>query len=436
MPAETKPDCAKLQVALDFLELSRALAAAREAVKGGADILEAGTPLIKSEGLDSVRQLRAEFPQIEIVADLKTMDAGRAEMEAAAKAGANAAMVLGVASESTLAECAEAGRNYGIRVGVDLLGVNDVERVAKFAEEIGVDHLSVHCPIDDQMRGGNPFERLKALSEITGLPLSVAGGINSETAPKAVEAGASVVIVGGAVIKATDAEKATRDIKRAIATGKPVATELFRRVTDEQISEVLSKISAANLSDALHRGGVLEGIRPIRPGLRMFGRAVTARTYPGDWAKPVQAIEVAGPGEIVVIDAGGVPPAVWGELATESSIQRGLAGVVIDGAIRDSGEIRELGFPAFARHICPNAGEPKGFGELNVPVTLAGKRVSPGDLILGDDDGVVVVEAARAAEYVNRAMDVLEKENRLREEIRRGSTLSEVAELLRWEKRG
>jgi len=436
MPAETKPDCAKLQVALDFLELSRALAAAREAVKGGADILEAGTPLIKSEGLDSVRQLRAEFPQIEIVADLKTMDAGRAEMEAAAKAGANAAMVLGVASESTLAECAEAGLNYGIRVGVDLLGVNDVERVAKFAEEIGVDHLSVHCPIDDQMRGGNPFERLRALSEITGLPLSVAGGINSETAPKAVEAGASVVIVGGAVIKAVDAEKATRDIKRAIATGKPVETELFRRVTDEQIGEILSKISTANLSDALHRGGVLEGIRPIRPGLRMFGRAVTARTYPGDWAKPVQAIEVAGPGEIVVIDAGGVPPAVWGELATESSIQRGLAGVVIDGAIRDSGEIRELGFPAFARHVCPNAGEPKGFGELNVPVTLAGKRVSPGDLILGDDDGVVVVEAARASEYVNRAMDVLEKENRLREEIRRGSTLSEVAELLRWEKRG
>jgi len=436
MASATKSAGAKLQVALDFLELSRALSAAREAVAGGADIIEAGTPLIKSEGLDSVRKLRAEFPKLEIVADLKTMDAGRAEMEAAAKAGANIAMVLGVASESTLAECAEAGRNYGIRVGVDLIGVDDVERVAKLAEEIRVDHLSVHCPVDDQMRGGDPFELLRSLAGMTTLPISVAGGINSETAPKAVEAGASVVIVGGAVIKAPDAKKATQDIKAAIATGKPVATELFRRVTDESIGEILSKVSAANLSDALHRGGVLEGIKPVRPGLSMFGTAVTARTYPGDWAKPVQAIEAAGPGDVVVIDAGGVPPAVWGELATQSCIQRGIAGVVIDGAIRDSAEIAALGFPAFSRHVCPNAGEPKGFGELNVPVTVAGKRVSPGDIVLGDDDGVVVVEAARATEYANRAMDVLEKENRLREEIRRGSTLSEVAELLRWEKRG
>jgi 3-hexulose-6-phosphate synthase/6-phospho-3-hexuloisomerase len=139
---------------------------------------------------------------------------------------------------------------------------------------------------------------------------------------------------------------------------------------------------------------------------------------------------------VVVIDSGGVPPAVWGELATESASRKKLAGVVVDGAVRDSEEISRLGFPAFARHICPNAGEPKGFGELNVPVTVGGRRVSPGDWLLGDSDGVVVVEAARAAEYANRAMDVLERENRIREEIRRGSTLSRVAELLRWEKRG
>ena len=436
MASKKKPPGAKLQVALDFLEMTRAMNVAKEAVKGGADIVEAGTPLIKSEGLDSVRRLRAEFPKIEIVADLKTMDAGRVEMEAAAKAGANIAMVLGVASESTVAECAEAGRNYGIRIGVDLIGVDDVEGLARTAEELGIDHLSVHASVDDQMRGGDPFERLRRLAGVTRLPISVAGGITSETAPKAVEAGASVVIVGGAVIKSADAETATREIKEAMATGRAMASELYRRVSADDITEVLAKVSAANLSDALHRGGVLDGLRPVRPGYRMFGRAVTARTYPGDWAKPVQAIDAAEEGEIVVIDAGGVPPAVWGELATESSLQRKLGGVVVDGAIRDTGEIAELGFPAYSRHVCPNAGEPKGFGELNVPVVVGGKRVAPGDWLLGDDDGVVVIEAARATEFANRAMDVLEKENRLREEIRRGSTLSEVAELLRWEKRG
>ena len=108
--------------------------------------------------------------------------------------------------------------------------------------------------------------------------------------------------------------------------------------------------------------------------------------------------------------------------------------MVIDGAIRDTKEIRRLGFAAFARHVCPNAGEPKGFGEMNVPVKVGGRRVAPGDWILGDDDGVI--PRARAAELANRGMDVLEKENRLREEIRRGKTLSEVAQLLRWEKKG
>ena len=96
---------AVLQVALDFVDMDRALKLAREAVAGGAEILEAGTPLIKSEGLDAVRKLRAEFPNHTIVADLKTMDAGRDEMEIAAKAGANVATVLGAADDGTIREC-------------------------------------------------------------------------------------------------------------------------------------------------------------------------------------------------------------------------------------------------------------------------------------------------------------------------------------------
>src|SRR5678815_2804907 len=104
---------ARLQVALDFTILQRALKAAAEAVAGGAELLEAGTPLLKSEGLEAVRQLKARFPAIPIVADTKTMDAGRIEMEMAAKAGASFATVLGAASPGTIRECVEVGRNYG-----------------------------------------------------------------------------------------------------------------------------------------------------------------------------------------------------------------------------------------------------------------------------------------------------------------------------------
>ena len=102
-----------LQVALDFVDLPRALLIAREAVAGGADWVEAGTPLIKAEGLQAVRELKAAFPDKVIVADMKTMDAGRIELEYAAKAGAGVVGVLGAASDSTIKECAEAARNYG-----------------------------------------------------------------------------------------------------------------------------------------------------------------------------------------------------------------------------------------------------------------------------------------------------------------------------------
>ena len=125
---------------------------------------------------------------------------------------------------------------------------------------------------------------------------------------------------------------------------------------------------------------------------------------------------------------------MWGELATHSAIQRELAGVVIDGAMRDTVEIKRLGFPAFSRHVTSHAGEPRGFGEENVPVMIAGVRVHPGDWIVADDDGVMVLPKAKAAEYANRAMDCLEKENRVRKEIDAGSTLNQVVELYRWEK--
>lgn len=424
-----------LQLALDFVDLKRALKNAKAGIAGGVDWIEAGTPLIKSEGLQSIRELRRLFPQTTIVADMKIMDTGRVEVEAAAKAGANVVDVLGAASDATIRECIQAGKNYGASIVVDMIAVEDVLTRARFVEELGADYVTVHCAVDEQMEGKDPFEALRRVSQALSIPVGVAGGINSETAAQAVAAGATIVIVGGAISKAVDPEQAAREIRRGLDTGVSISTTLFKRKGEEQIREILEQVSAANLSDSLHRGGVLQGIRPLFPGIRMLGRAVTVRTYPGDWAKPVQAIDVAEPGDVVVIDAGGVGPALWGELATHSALQKRLAGVVIDGALRDSDDIISLRFPAFSRLVMPNAGEPKGFGEIGVPVTVGGVRVDPGDWLLGDGDGVVVLPRTMATEYGNRAMDVLEKENRIREEIKEGSTLSKVTELLRWEKK-
>jgi len=424
-----------LQVALDFIDLPRALKLAGEALEGGADWIEAGTPLIKSSGLDAVRELRKKFPGVTLVADMKTMDVGRIEVESATKAGADVVVVLGLASDSTVRECIEAGRHYGAKIMVDLLEVESLLKRAREVERMGADYIGVHTSVDEQMEGKVSFAGVRTIVDKIGIPIAVAGGVNSENAHEAVEAGASIIIVGGAIIKSIDAKKATTEIKKAIEKKIKIKSELFKRVSEENIREMLSRVSSPNVSDAMHRQGELEGIRPVCSGLKMIGPAFTVRTYPGDWAKPVEAIDEAPPGSVIVIDAGGVGPAVWGELATHSCLEKKIAGVVIDGAIRDVVEIRKLKFPAFARIIMPTAGEPKGFGEMGVPVKVGGVRVFPGDWVFGDDDGVVVIPQKRAVEITNRAMDVLEKENRIRKEIKEGGTLGKVTELLKWEKK-
>jgi len=426
-----------LQVALDFLELSRALGVAREAWKGGATWIEAGTPLLKSEGLEAIRALRREFPKAYLIADTKTLDAGRTEFEAAAKAGANCATVCVTESDATVLECIEAGRNFGIDVCVDLLGLRGERllEVAKKCEEWGAHHVSLHLPIDDQMRGLDLTASLRELRPKVSLPIAVAGGVNSETAPVMVKAGAQIIIVGGAITKSADAAIATRAILKAIRERKAAASDLYKRgSTDEEVRAILKKVSTPNVSDAMHRSGDLPGITLQTPGLKIVGPAVTVRTYPGDWAKPVEAIDAAKPGDVIVVDACGQGPAIWGELASESCRQRELAGIVIEGAIRDIDTIRAIGFPAAARLVTPTAGEPKGFGEINVTIRIGGVQVSPGDWIVADESGVVRIPRAKAVEVANRAMDVLEHENRLREEIRRKATLGSVAELHRWEK--
>ncbi|MBN2168489.1 MAG: DUF561 domain-containing protein, partial [Actinobacteria bacterium] len=317
---------------------------------------------------------------------------------------------------------------------VDLIEVKDPVERAKAAEQAGANYIAVHTAIDVQMTGGDPFAVLEKVCRSVKVPVACAGGINSETAPLAVSHGAQIVIVGGALTKSSDARKAAADIKESMKTGVPKDTKLYKRVDETNIRDALEMVSAANVSDAMHRSGDLPGLRPISTGLKMVGPVVTVRTYPGDWAKPVEAIDVAGVGDVIIIDAGGAGPALWGELATHSAKQKEMAGVVIDGAVRDTPDIRELKFPVWTKLIMPTAGEPKGFGEINIPIKIGGVRIHPGDWAVGDDDGVVIVPKARAAEFANRAMDVLEKENRLRGEINMGSTLSQVAYLEKWEK--
>ncbi len=429
-------DFPKLQVALDLMNLDRAVRIAEDAVEGGVDWIETGTPLIKSEGMDAVRKLREEFPDKKIIADMKTMDVGGVEVEMAAKAGADIIGVLGAADDETLKEGIRSARNYDSEVFADLIRVEDQVKRAKEVTELGADYIGVHIGIDAQMKGEDPGELVEKVSNATSVPVAAAGGLNSETAPDILEKGADIIIVGGAIIKAKDVEKSARDIKESIEKGVSIPSEIKKKRGPAEIRSVFKDVSTPNISDAMHREPCMKGIRPIdQIKERVVGRALTVKTVNGDWAKPVEAIDEAEEGDVIVIDADGGKTAVWGELASWSCQQKGVEAVIIDGAVRDVQSIRELGFPVFARHAASNAGEPKGYGALGDDIVCGGRKVRGGDWIIGDDSGVMVVPKEEALQIANRSLDVMEKENRVRQEIKEGRTLSVVMELGKWEKK-
>lgn len=423
-------------MALDVIELERAIEIGKECVEGGADWLEVGTPLIKSEGMHAIRTLKEAFPEVKLVADMKTMDTGAIEVEMAAKSGASVVSLLAVADNATIEDALRSARKYGVAVMVDIMNTEDPVKRAKDLEEIGVDYVCVHVGIDQQMKGMDTLSLLKKVSGVINTPLAVAGGIDAEMAAEAVSLGAVVVIVGGNITRSAKVQESTRKIRERmdLTVGKEEG-EKRKKTLDEEIFELFLQVSTPNISDAMHRKGVMRGIKPLFEDIKLVGRAVTVQTFEGDWAKPVEATDVAKEGDVIVVYAGSKDVAPWGELASWSCKQKGIAGFVIDGAVRDVDEIRRIRFPVFARCIVPNAGEPKGFGEINAEITCGGAEVKPGDWIIGDDNGVVVVPKERAYEIARRAKEVWKAEERVREEIKRGKTLSQVLDLYLWEKK-
>jgi 3-hexulose-6-phosphate synthase/6-phospho-3-hexuloisomerase len=423
-----------LQIALDLMHLNRSVEIARESVAGGVDWIEVGTPLIKSEGAEAIRTMRREFPGKKLIADTKTMDVGSFEVEIAAKAGADIVTVMGLADDSTISEAVSAARKYGAEIMVDMLNVPDAAGRSKEVEKLGVSYICLHMGIDRQMRGGDtPVSLLRSVIASTSLPVAVAGGITAETVGRYVEAGASVIIAGGGIIKTDDITGAAKTMKRAMS-GAKVKGGVAKRYDGTELFEAFSRVSTSNISDANHKQGVVKGLTPhLARGQKMVGKALTVQTANGDWAKPVEAIDRANDGDIVVVSVGGGDVAVWGDLASESARVMGVRGVVVDGAIRDIDDIMAIGFPAFSRHVVPNAGEPKGYGGIGIEITICNQTVRTGDWVIGDENGLVIVRKENAVEVANRSLDVMERENRMREEIRRGSTLSKVAELRKWE---
>jgi 4-hydroxy-4-methyl-2-oxoglutarate aldolase len=179
--------------------------------------------------------------------------------------------------------------------------------------------------------------------------------------------------------------------------------------------------ASSNLADAMGRFSFMDpGIR-ARTGIPLHGLAVTVVCRPGDNFMVHKALQIAEPGDIVVVSTcGSTTTAVFGELMCHTAAAKKLGGIVVDGAIRDVGGIARLGFPAFSRTVSPGACDKDGPGEINVPICCGNTVVMPGDMIVGDDDGVAVIPRDSAGEVLALVDDLITRERGRIAEIERG----------------
>ncbi len=169
------------------------------------------------------------------------------------------------------------------------------------------------------------------------------------------------------------------------------------RVPAELVEAFRGK-AAANVGDAMGRFHFMDPGIVSRTGLPVCGVAVTVSARPGDNLMVHKALEIASPGDVVVVSTNGnTTSAVFGELMGTTAVRAGVAGIVVDGAIRDVEALEALGLPAYSRAVTPGGCDKDGPGEINVPVACGNTVVMPGDLVVGDDDGVVVVPREDAA---------------------------------------
>ncbi len=196
----------------------------------------------------------------------------------------------------------------------------------------------------------------------------------------------------------------------------------------------LATSTIGNVLDDLKISGVIQNIKPISPGFRFAGGALTVKevtgvlgTYTNEDFKLGQVIDAAQDGHVIMIDNGGQQVSTWGGIASFAAQKRGVAGLVVDGGVRDLDEIREFNFPVFSRYVVPTSGKGRvKILSMNTVIKIDGIRVRPGDIIVGDGTGIVCIPIEVAEEVLNKAKKMDEQDKQATEEIRRGLTFTEA----------
>ena len=191
---------------------------------------------------------------------------------------------------------------------------------------------------------------------------------------------------------------------------------------------MLRNLGTATIYEAQGAKGALDsGIKPIDPGMSLAGPAFTVDTRPADNLMLHYALLKAKPGDVLVVDAKAFMEAgPWGDVMTQQALQIGLAGLVINGAVRDAATIVEMGFPVFCRGLSIKSTGKNQRGQVNVPVCIGDVQINPGDIIVGDRDGLVIVPQDEVDEAIRNSLARIEKEKMFREKIKNGVMTTEL----------
>ena len=190
----------------------------------------------------------------------------------------------------------------------------------------------------------------------------------------------------------------------------------------------LSQFSAATVHEALGKYGNLpSAIKPISSTMKVCGPAYTVKTMPGDNMLLHRAYAYAKPGDVIIANCAGFYEAgYWGDLMSLGAKTKGINGLVIDGCVRDADDIEAMGFPVFSRGLCILGTSNHGDGFLNEPIIIGGVLINPGDIIIGDRDGVVVVPQNRIKEAIEKSAAREAKEENVRKQLREGKTSIQI----------
>jgi len=186
-----------------------------------------------------------------------------------------------------------------------------------------------------------------------------------------------------------------------------------------ELVEGFHGIPVANIADNMNRMSCIDArIRPMNE-TPLLGTAFTVKSRPGDNIMLNKAIDMAAPGDVIIVDAAGeTGNSITGEMMITWAQQRGIAGLIIDGAVRDAGAIKKMNFPVYAAGVTPKGPYKDGPGEINISISCGGIVIKPGDIIVGDSDGVVVIDPQDAAELLEKAKATVVKEMDMMQSIK------------------